>query len=265
MFLHFQNLLRDAFQVGVLTFAFYYLYLFVRTSTRMRQLLIGIGSLLILSVCVRLFSLSELDLILSMFAPSLLVILCIMFQPELRRLLAGIVGERHAHSSPETAIETVVRAVDTLSHQRIGALIAFERLESLRPYEQHGRLLDAPLIADLLVSIFYPHAPMHDGAVILRKGRIAAAGCVFPVAMGQGSRRSYGTRHRAAIGLTEETDAVVVIVSEETGLVSIAFHGELERGLDQEGLRNRLSTDLNSQDPPRSGLRSDPAEAEDRP
>ena len=234
------DLLRCAVQIVVIALVIYYCYVFLR-GTRAVQILIGLVAALVLYVCVSFFELTELGTIMLALVPVLPVILCVVFQPELRRLLAGI-GERTSSGSlsSESVIETVVRSVAQLSKQRIGALIALERTASLRPYEQHGRQLDAPLVSELLVSIFYPHAPMHDGAAIVRAGRIAAAGCVFPVAIGKGDRRAYGTRHRAAIGITEETDAVVVVVSEETGLVSLAYRGELARGLGPETLRSRL-------------------------
>jgi diadenylate cyclase len=144
----------------------------------------------------------------------------------------------------ETTVTVVVRAVEELSKQRIGALIAFERSASLRQFQQHGSELNAPLVWELLTTLFYPHTPMHDGGVVIRGSTIVAAGCVFPLATGQAERRSFGTRHRAAIGLSEETDALVVVVSEETGLVSVAYRGELTRGFDMAELRDVLTKTL---------------------
>lgn len=234
------GILKDLAQILVFALAINYCFVFLRgtRAAKMVIVLIGVGFLYLVAQAT---GMTELMTVLKFVGPLLPVILCVLFQPELRTLLAGVV-ERVSSSdiSSETAIETIVRAVEYLSEKRIGALITFERSTSLRPFEQHGRHLDAPLVGDLLVSIFYPHAPMHDGAVIIRKGRIAAAGCVFPVAIGKGERRNYGTRHRAAIGVTEETDAVAVVVSEETGLVSVAFRGTLERPFESDSLRTRL-------------------------
>ena len=237
----FSDILRSIAQILVFALAINYCLVFFR-GTRAGKIIIVLACAMALYGVAVSTGMTELVTVLKFLAPVLPIILCVLFQPELRQMLAGIV--EHASSSAissETAIETVVRAVGELSEKRIGALITFERSTSLVPYEQHGRHLDAPLVGDLLVSIFYPHAPMHDGAVIIRKGAIAAAGCVFPVAIGKGERRNYGTRHRAAIGITEETDAVAVVVSEETGLISIAFGGGLERPFSVETLRGRLS------------------------
>ena len=234
------DILRSIAQILIFAIAINYCFVFLRgtRAAKMVIVLLGVGFLYLAALVT---GMTELMTVLKFVGPLLPIILCVLFQPEFRTLLAGVV--EHASSaaiSSETAIETVVRSVEYLSEKRIGALITFERSTSLRPYEQHGRHLDAPLVGDLLVSIFYPHAPMHDGAVIIRKGKIAAAGCVFPVAIGKGERRNYGTRHRAAIGVTEETDAVAVVVSEETGLVSVAFRGTLERPFDADKLRTRL-------------------------
>ena len=233
--------LRDVCQTGILAVAIYYLFAFLR-GTRAFQTLVGLVSVLLgLGVAVKFLGMDELGWLLSRLAPTLPVALIVVFHPELRRALAGI-GEHttSANQTSEATVDAVARAVASLSKQRIGALIAIERTASLRQYEQHGSKLEAPLVWELLATLFYPHTPMHDGGVVIRKGLIAAAGCVFPLATGQADRRSYGTRHRAAIGLTEETDALVVAVSEETGLVSLADHGTLERGFDAEELRERL-------------------------
>lgn len=241
----FLKLMLDGGQIAILAVAIYYLFAFLR-GTRAFQTLVGLVAVLLgLGVATKFLGMDELGWLLSRLMPSLPVALIVVFHPELRRALAGI-GEHttSTNQTSEATVEAVVRAVESLSKQRIGALIAIERTASLRQYQQHGSLLEAPLVWDLLATVFYPHTPMHDGGVIVRGGLIAAAGCVFPLATGQAERRSYGTRHRAAIGLTEETDALVVVVSEETGLVSVADHGELERGFSAEELRERLTKTL---------------------
>lgn len=236
----FSDILKALAQILVFAIAINYCLAFFRgtRAAKIIVVLIGIGALYLLALVT---GMTELVTVLKFAGPVLPIVLCVLFQPELRTMLAGIVEHAtNADISSETAIETVVRAVDFLHERRIGALIAFERSTSLKPFEQHGRHLDVPLIGDLLVSIFFPNAPMHDGAAIIRKNRLAAAGCVFPVAIGKGERRAFGTRHRAAIGITEETDAVAIVVSEETGLISVAFNGVLERPFDAETLRARL-------------------------
>jgi diadenylate cyclase len=139
-------------------------------------------------------------------------------------------------------VEPLVKAVKSLGEQKIGALMAIERETGLRMVEETGVAIDSRVSPDLLTSLFFPRSPLHDGGVILRGDRIAAAGCVFPLSQREELHRSLGTRHRAAIGITEESDAVVVVVSEETGNISIAYNGRLSRGLDEERLRRLLGS-----------------------
>ena len=131
--------------------------------------------------------------------------------------------------------------MNTLSSRKIGALIAIEREVGIRPVQESGTQLDSLLTPELLTSLFFPNSPLHDGGVIIRGERITAAGCLFPLSQREELSRSLGTRHRAAIGLTEESDAVVLVVSEETGTVSIAHKGKLSRGLDEEKVQRMLN------------------------
>lgn len=239
--------IRDVCQTGILAVAIYYLFAFLR-GTRAFQALRGFMIvLLVLAVAVYRLEMYELGWLLSHLLTVLPFALIVLFHPELRQALAGIVERQSASAqTSEAMVEVITRAVRSLSKQRIGALIAIERSASLRQYEQHGSKLDAPLVWELLATIFYPHTPMHDGGVVIREGTISSAGCVFPLAIGHTDRRNYGTRHRAAIGLTEETDALVIVVSEETGMISLADHGILERGFDADELKVRLSLSLKS-------------------
>jgi len=138
-------------------------------------------------------------------------------------------------------IDHIVQACLQLSERKIGALIAVEREIGLRAIKETGAPVDSVVTPELLTSIFFPHAPLHDGGVIIAGDRIVAAGCVFPLSERGEIGKTLGTRHRAAVGLTEETDAIVVIVSEETGAISVAFKGRLSRGVDEERLRRLLS------------------------
>jgi diadenylate cyclase len=169
----------------------------------------------------------------------------VLFQSDIRRGMAhfGRAPFFRVLTRPETGnetIEEVVVAASTLAGRRQGAIIVIEREIGLRNYIESGIPLDAQVTYDLLVSIFQPTAPLHDGAVIIQEGRIAAASCFLPLTVQPALSRELGTRHRAAIGLTEENDAVAVIVSEESGLISIALDGTIERGLGPADLRARL-------------------------
>jgi diadenylate cyclase len=171
----------------------------------------------------------------------------VIFQSDIRRALAHL-GQApffryltRQQASDET-IEEVVVAATLLSQQRVGAIVALEREIGLRNYIESGIPLDATLTYDLLLTIFKPGSPLHDGAVILQEGRVAAAACFLPLTVNPRLSRELGTRHRAAIGLTEESDAVAVVVSEETGKISISLDGQIERGLTPEALRERLRT-----------------------
>jgi diadenylate cyclase len=169
----------------------------------------------------------------------------VIFQSDIRRALAHLgqapffryLARRQA---TDETVEEVVVAATMLSQQKVGAIVAIEREIGLRNYIESGIPLDATLTYDLLLTIFKPGSPLHDGAVILQEGRVAAAACFLPLTVNPRLSRELGTRHRAAIGLTEESDAVAVVVSEETGTISIALDSEIERGLTPDRLRERL-------------------------
>jgi diadenylate cyclase len=169
----------------------------------------------------------------------------VIFQSDIRRALAHLgqapffryLARRQA---TDETVEEVVVAATMLSQQKVGAIVAIEREIGLRNYIESGIPLDATLTYDLLLTIFKPGSPLHDGAVILQEGRVAAAACFLPLTVNPRLSRELGTRHRAAIGLTEESDAVAVVVSEETGTISIALDSQIERGLTPDRLRERL-------------------------
>lgn len=169
----------------------------------------------------------------------------VIFQSDIRRALAHL-GQApffqylsRQQASDET-VEEVVVAATLLAQQKVGAIVAIEREIGLRNYIESGIPLDATLTYDLLLTIFKPGSPLHDGAVVLQEGRVAAAACFLPLTVNPRLSRELGTRHRAAIGLTEESDAVAVVVSEETGTISIALDGQMDRGLTPDELRRRL-------------------------
>lgn len=169
----------------------------------------------------------------------------VLFQSDIRRALAHLGRAPFfrflaSEESAEDSIEELVIATSMLAAHRIGAIIAIERLIGLRSYIEGGISLDAVLTYDLILSIFQPSSPLHDGAVIVQNDRVAAAACFLPLTVNPKLAKELGSRHRAAIGLTEENDSVAIVVSEETGIVSIVVDGQIERGLDPAELRARL-------------------------
>ncbi|HOC99960.1 MAG TPA: diadenylate cyclase CdaA [Myxococcota bacterium] len=233
-----------------ITIVFYIIYrvMLLIKGTRALQMLIGVfltlGLYLISNDAV--LGLTTLHWILEKFVSYFLVILIILFQPDIRRALSQVgrnplflTGNRKAGTA---VYEEVIKAAMRLSDKRLGALIVLEKEADLTPFTEEAIAMDAQVTADTLFSIFIPthENPLHDGAVIIREGRISHAACFLPLTENQKIDKNLGTRHRAAIGLTEATDAVVVVVSEETGTVSICDHGEIRRGFDARSLRDAL-------------------------
>jgi uncharacterized protein (TIGR00159 family) len=178
----------------------------------------------------------------------------VLYQNEIRRGLAGIGKNpllgRHRRREGKEGFEEIILAATTLASKKIGALIVIERDIGLKNYAESGIALDAVLTYDLLVTIFSPNTPLHDGAVIVQQNRIIAAGCFLPLTLDPHLSKELGTRHRAAIGITEETDSVTVIVSEETGIISAAMGGKITRNLDGTGLRAILHAAMEGRSQP---------------
>ncbi len=231
-------------QIIVLAFAFYYVFLFFR-GTRGAQVLIGLVMIILFMLgLTMLFRLDVLAWILRNFIFSMALALLIIFQPEIRRALAEL-GKQPVFSGTsdrKSLIDNLVQAVAFLNDHKVGALIAIEQEIGTRGIQETGVTLDCPVIPELLSSIFIPHTPLHDGGVIISHNRIMAAGCVFPLTQRSDLLKTQGTRHRAAIGLSEETDAVVIVVSEETGAISVAYRGRLSHPLTGERLGRFLSS-----------------------
>src|SRR5262245_6672113 len=219
------------------------IYTFLRfmEGTRGEGILKGIA-LLILTVPILVTIVAEkfkvldrLLVIIKFFGAAAIPVLVIIVQPELRRALVRLGQTRifgiFFKGETEGMVEEIVKAAFRMSRRKIGALLAIEREVGLQNYIERGTMLDARVTSELLCTIFFPGSDLHDGAVILQKERIAAAGCLFPLSDNPNLGTVYGTRHRAALGITEETDAIVVVVSEETGVVSFAHRGKLERPL----------------------------------
>ncbi len=230
---------RDTIDLVIVTLGIYWLLLLIR-GTRAVQILIGLMVLIGLSVASQLFQLVTLGLILENFLSSAVLIIIVLFQHDIRRALARVGrGFFPAVSAQQESqiVEEVVRACQTLAQKRVGALIVLERETALSDQMEVGTAIDAEVSKDLLTSLFLPYSPLHDGAVVIQEGRVASAGCILPLTLKTDLPEGLGTRHRAAVGITEETDSVVIVVSEETANISVVMAGEMMRGLDAPRLR----------------------------
>lgn len=235
---------RDLVDVLIVAVAIYEILTLVR-GTRAVQMAVGAGLLVLLFYASRWAHLQTVNWIIRNMVGYLVFALIVLFQSDIRRALAHFgrtpFGAFFTRSQrAEEMIEEVVVAAGILSAQKVGGIVAIERSIGLRNYIEGGIPLDATVTNDLLVTIFRPGTPLHDGAVIIQGERIAAAACFLPLTVNPRVSKDFGTRHRAAIGLTEETDAVTVIVSEETGRISLALEGGIESPLTTDTLRQRL-------------------------
>ncbi|MDD5677678.1 MAG: diadenylate cyclase CdaA [Kiritimatiellae bacterium] len=230
-------------EILCLAVVFYYLFFFLK-GTRGAPVLTGLVLLFIgIIVLTRLFHLDALSWLLGRFSVYLAIAVLIIFQPEIRRALAEL-GKKHLFGNAlgdETLVDQIVQAAMYLAHRKIGALIAIEQAIGTRLVQETGIKLDSAVTPELLANVFSPHAPLHDGGVIIAGNRIVAARCLFPLSEQDEFSKTLGTRHRAAMGLSDETDAVVIVVSEETGMISVSHEGRLIQNLDGDRLRHFLS------------------------
>lgn len=233
----------DLIDILIVSFIIYRVLLLIR-GTRAVQMLTGFGIILILYYASERLGFHTLHTILVEFFNNLILILIIVFQEEIRKALAQV-GRNPFFTSTNTIeevaiVEELCQSALLLARDRVGALIVLERETGLKNYIEAGTPLDAKVTSDLIVSIFHPTAPIHDGAIIIRNSRISSAGCLLPISRDPAIQKEFGTRHRAALGLTHETDAVVLVVSEERGEISLAHHGMMVRDLDVTKLRHQL-------------------------
>jgi diadenylate cyclase len=240
------NVWRPVLEVLILTVGIYYAFRFIR-GTRGAPVVTGFMVLLMALVLVSfLLKLQVLQYLLGAFFAIFVLAVIVIFQPELRRMLAELGNLplfATAHEQREN-IEVIIQTVERLSEVRIGALIAIEQSIHLQEAVESGIVIDCEASPEMLETIFFPNNAIHDGGVVIKGDRIAFAACIFPLTQRRDLAPSLGTRHRAGIGLSEETDAVVVIVSEETGAVSYAYKGHLNRAVSIEELRAFLSSVL---------------------
>ncbi len=243
LFQFLKNYWNAGIEILLLAVAIYYGYLFFR-GTRGAKVLTGLAILFILLTLVsQLLNLTVIGWLLRSLTAFLAIALVVIFQPELRRALAEL-GSSRIFASPSQEKETIDLITETvfeLASRQIGALIAIEKDTAIRNFAESGVNLDCEISPELLLTIFFPKTPLHDGGVIIRNDRISAAACIFPVSQREDLDRTLGLRHRAGLGITEESDAVAIVVSEETGSISICSRGKIERGFHPAQFQKRLS------------------------
>ena len=234
--------LKDVIDILVVAFLIYRILLLLQ-GTKALQMLAGLTVIILLYFFSEILELLTLNWILHTFMSSLLILIIIVFQDDIRKALAkiGTVPIARIQTEYSFGIEEVVKAVTKLAEKKVGALIVFEREISLKDYLEGAVLLDAKVSEELLISLFNPKSPLHDGAVVISGGKIVAAGVVLPLSTNPDIAKDLGTRHRAGIGITEVSDAVAVIVSEERGEMSLAVGGKISRDITPATLRKMLS------------------------
>jgi len=245
---------RNGIEILVLAACVYQIYRAFR-NTRGAHILVGLGTILIaLTLISEIFDFKVIGWLITRGATVLAFALLVIFQPELRDALARLGSKRiyaiFSNKSRLVFLEKFSDSVINLSKKRIGALFAIQRGISLKKHLETGVVLDARFSPELAMAVFHPKAPLHDGGMIIAEDRVAGAACVFPVTQREMHDRSTGLRHRAAIGLTEETDSVAIVVSEETGGISICIDGRLERNLTEKQFRDRIAEIFISGKPP---------------
>lgn len=237
--------LRAALDILIIAIIIYYLLNLLR-GTRALQMVLAILLLVVFYKGARWARLEMVEWLLTTLLPYVAIALIVLFQPEIRRALArmgrNLSWGGFSSRNPAEWQDDLVLAAGFFSQNRVGALVVLERDVGLRTYIESGIPLDAALSYDLLLAIFHPASPLHDGAVILQGGRVAAAACFLPLSLNPTISTQLGTRHRAAIGVTEESDAVVVLVSEQTGAIALATGGAIELNLTPERLTERLAS-----------------------
>lgn len=232
---------KPLIEIAVISFVFYMLLLVIR-GTRTAQIVKGLGVIIIVFFLVRKFELESINWLLSKVFAFSVIAFIIIFQNDLRKALAQI-GQNRLFGKTlgsKKWVEEIVKAMILLAKKRIGALVIIERKTGLKNYIETGVELEAIISRELLVTIFMTTTPLHDGAVVVRDEKMAAALCILPLSQSPYLDKTVGTRHRAAMGISEETDAVSIVVSEETGSVSVVVNGQMQRDLDEKSLREQL-------------------------
>jgi diadenylate cyclase len=236
---------QDGIDIGIITFLIYRLLQILRGSRAM-QMIIGLAVILVAYVSSRALGLFTLNWILDNFLGSIILVIIVIFQSDIRRALTQVgtaprfgTVERMVQRR-EDIIEEVTQAAVTLAQKRVGGLIVLEREVGLNEYMEIGTRLDARVSRELVESVFLPHSPIHDGALVVQKGRVTAARCLLPLSSNPKLKKSWGTRHRAALGVTEESDAVAVVISEQEGTAALVVGGNVTENIDGPRLRSAL-------------------------
>lgn len=251
--------ITDIFDILILAFIFFYLYIFIR-NRRAGKLALGLILIVGIFFLSSVFDMYALRFIFENFYQSGIIAILIVFQPEMRAALEKVGGttftglktitsESGKMAALNSQIEAIASAASDLSRDKVGALIVIERSTKLGEYIKSGVLIDSVISPYVLRNIFFNKAPLHDGAVIIRDGRVHAAGCFLPLSANDDIDKDLGTRHRAAIGVTESSDAVVVVISEETGTISLSVDGNLKRNYNYSTLKQELNNLLSAQTP----------------
>jgi len=236
---------QDLVDIGIISFLIYRLLQILRGSRAM-QMIVGLAVILVAYVSSRLLGLFTLNWILDNFLASFILVIIVIFQSDIRRALTQVgtaplfgAAERMAQRR-EDIVDEVTQAAIVLAEKKVGGLIVLQREVGLNEYMEIGTRLDARVSRELMESVFLPHSPIHDGALVIQKGRVTAVRCLLPLSTNPNLKKSWGTRHRAAIGVTEETDAVAIVVSEQGGTVALVIGGNVTENIDGTRLRAAL-------------------------
>jgi len=252
-----QMTVRDIVDILIVAFLIYRVLVYL-SKTRAIQILFGIMTIILISVVSKLLNLYTLSFLVNSVLTIGIFAIIVIFQPEIRKLLArlgeGQLGVFSKNYEAQRVVDEVTRAAVTMGEDRIGGLIVFERKVRTDAYTEAGTVIDAKVSKELLVTIFWPGTPLHDGAVIIKEDRIRKAGVFLPITLNTSLPQTVGTRHRAAIGITEETDCIAVVISEETGKISIAYHGKLIKNIEPQRLK-RVLLSLLVQDTDRKSIK----------
>lgn len=252
---------RDGIEILILAVVIYQIFRAFRATLGARILVGMVAILVVVTLLLRIFEFEVIKWIFARAAMLLIIAVPIVFQPELRNALAKLGSSRlfsFANKGQMDFLEVFEDSVVALSKKRIGALFAIERDISLKTFEETGVTMNADFSPELSMTVFFPKTPLHDGGVVISNQKMSTAACVFPVSQRELSDRSIGLRHRAAIGVTEESDCVAVIVSEETGAISICIDGQLERNLGEEKFRARMSEIFLAKEKHEKGVSKEP-------